>query len=71
MEDKVKKILEEMLKINIDDNFSKYSTDKWDSFFHLDLVVKLENEFGISFTPDEIGGMESLKNIVDIINGKI
>lgn len=71
MENKVKKIMMELFKVNISDDFSKTSTDKWDSFTHLDLMVKLENEFNISFTPEEIGKIESYKDIVEIINEKI
>ena len=47
MEDKIKNIMNEIFKINITDNFSKSSTDKWDSFTHLDLIVKLENPFSL------------------------
>ena len=71
MENKIKKIMEDIFKVTISDSFSKASTDKWDSFTHLDLMVKLENEFNISFTPDEIGKIESYKDIVEIINEKI
>lgn len=71
MENKIKKIMEDIFKVTISDGFSKASTDKWDSFTHLDLMVKLENEFNISFTPDEIGKIESYMDIVEIINEKI
>ena len=57
MEEKVKKIFENEFKMEIDDTFNKFSTDKWDSFTHLDLIVALEQEFNISFTPNEIGSI--------------
>ena len=63
--------MNEIFKINITDNFSKSSTDKWDSFTHLDLIVKLENEFNISFSPEEMGSIESYFDIVKIIKNKI
>ena len=71
MEDKIKNIMNEIFKMNITDDFSKSSTDKWDSFTHLDLIVKLENEFNISFSPEEMGSIESYLDIVKIIQNKI
>lgn len=70
MDKRIKTIMEEVFGLEIDDNFSKNSTDKWDSFTHLDLIVKLEQEFNISFTPDEIGSIESYQDIKRVIDGK-
>lgn len=71
MEEKIKKIMNEIFKEEITDDFSKFTTDKWDSFAHLDLIVKIEQEFNISFTPDEIGNITSYKDLVKIINEKV
>ena len=71
MKDKIINIMKEEFNEEIDENFSKFSTDEWDSFKHLSLVSRLEEEFNISFTPDEIGEMESLKDIIKIVNEKI
>lgn len=70
IEGKIKQVMNELFNEEITDDFSKFSTEKWDSFLHLDLVVKLEELFNLSFTPDEIGKMESYKEIVNIINEK-
>ena len=37
----------------------------------LDLIVRIEQEFNISFTPDEIGGISSYKDLVKVVNEKI
>lgn len=71
MEEKVKEIFEEIFDMEIDIEFNKFSTDKWDSFMHLDLLVSLEKELGVSFTPDEIGKIESFKDVVEVLNEKI
>jgi acyl carrier protein len=71
MEDKIKEVLAEIFGEEISDDFSKESTDKWDSLTHLDLIVKLEEEFGVSFTPDEIGSIESYQDIKKILNDKL
>jgi acyl carrier protein len=42
----------------------------WDSIRHLNLVVALEQEFGIQFEPDEIEQMLSVELIVDLLNEK-
>ena len=71
MEDKIKEVLAEIFGEEISDDFYKESTDKWDSLTHLDLIVKLEEEFGVSFTPDEIGSIESYQDIKKILNDKL
>ena len=70
MEEKVKQIFEKQFKIQITDDFNKFSTDKWDSFAHLDLIVALEQEFNVSFTPDEIGSINSYTDVVNILKSK-
>lgn len=70
MENRIKEIMEQTFRQSINDNFSKNDTDKWDSFTHLDLIVKLEQEFKISFSPEEIGSIESYNDIKKIIKSK-
>lgn len=70
MENRIKEIMEQTFRQSINDNFSKNNTDKWDSFTHLDLIVKLEQEFKISFSPEEIGSIESYNDIKKIIKSK-
>ncbi|MDD2435199.1 MAG: acyl carrier protein [Bacilli bacterium] len=70
VENKVKTIMINLFNETITDDFDKFSTGKWDSFMHLDLIVAIEEEFNISFTPDEIGSIGSFKDIVSILKGK-
>ena len=70
IKEKVKEIMENLLEEKIDDNFSKESTDNWDSFMQVNLVSELEKEFNISFTPLEIGEINSYKDFVDVISKK-
>ena len=51
--------------------YRKQPTDKWDSFTHLDIIVELENTFGISFTPQEMGAIKSYQDIIDIVSKKL
>lgn len=70
MEERVRKVFERTFKTDIDEDFNKFSTDKWDSFAHLDLIVSLEQEFNVSFTPNEIGSISSFLDVVNILKSK-
>lgn len=71
MQNDIKKILEQIFQEEINEEFSKNTTDKWDSFTHLDILVELEKSFNISFTPQEMGAINSYKDIVDVVSKKI
>lgn len=70
MEEKVKEIFEKQFKMEIDDGFDKNSTEKWDSFAHLDLMVALEEAFNVSFTPNEMGSISSYSDVINILKQK-
>lgn len=42
----------------------------WDSFSHINLIMHVEEEFDISFTTKEIGGLSSVKDLMDLIEAK-
>lgn len=42
----------------------------WDSLGHVRLMVAVERAFGVTFTTDEIGDVERLGDIVDLIVAK-
>ena len=44
--------------------------EAWDSLQHLNLVLALEQEFGLQFTPEEIEQMLSVELIVDLLQEK-
>lgn len=43
----------------------------WDSLQHLNLVLALEQEFGLQFTPEEIEQLASVELIVDLLEEKL
>ncbi len=69
--EQVKKILSEILGKEIADDCQQQNEDDWDSFAQLDIITKLEDEFDVSFSPDEIGSMTSLPAMIEIIETKI
>ena len=42
----------------------------WDSFNHINLVLGVEGEFGVTFTTDEIQGLKSVAQLVDLLYAK-
>lgn len=42
----------------------------WDSMTHMTFIMKLEDELGIAFSGDEIVGMQTLKQVEDMITQK-
>jgi acyl carrier protein len=47
------------------------TVETWDSLQHLNLVLALEQEFGIQFTPEEIEEMLSLELIALLIEERM
>lgn len=43
----------------------------WDSLHHLDLVLSLEHEFALQFTPEEIEQLLSIELVVDLVAEKL
>ncbi|RKL61636.1 acyl carrier protein [Thermoanaerobacteraceae bacterium SP2] len=61
--------------LNVDLNNYKYeeitpsNIDKWDSFAHLNLVIAIEEEYGVELSPDDIQEMKNGYNsIIKILN---
>ena len=55
----------------IDTTCSQKTCKAWDSMNHLNLVVELEMEFGMSLEPEEIGRMISFQDVKEIITSKL
>ena len=45
--------------------------EAWDSLKHLDLVLALEQEFGLQFSPEEIAEMTSAELVVAVTSRKL
>ena len=44
--------------------------ENWDSFNHINLIVELEEAFGVTFTTEEITGMQNVGDLVVLLNDK-
>jgi acyl carrier protein len=67
MKERIKKVVSQVLKIDVDDNTSQDTCASWDSLRHLNLIIELEMEFDVSLEPEEIAQMKSIDEIERII----
>jgi acyl carrier protein len=51
----------------IRDDSSPDTIETWDSLQHLQLVLALEEEFGLQFSVDEIAAMQTVASIAAIV----
>jgi acyl carrier protein len=74
MKDEVKLIMASVFRTdieNITDDLEQKKTTFWDSLRHLSLIVELEEKYNVSFEPEEISEMISLKKVMFYLNQKI
>ena len=72
MEEKVLEILKNVFELEtVDRGCSQETCEKWDSLGQLNLVVELEDAFGVSIEPEEIAAMQSFQDIIRILKAKL
>lgn len=72
MEERILNVLRSVFADSTVDVLCSQKTCKaWDSMNHLNLIVELEMEFGVSLEPEEIGRMVSYQDIKEIIDSKL
>ncbi len=70
LDEKVIKILSELFPESLPSSkFERKDIDSWDSLKHLDLIFAIEEEFQITVKPDDFPSLNSLKSIVNYIEG--
>ena len=65
------KILFNRPDLVLDDNFSAKNVPGWDSFNHVNLIINIEEEFGVQFTNNEVGGMQNVGSLKTLLASKI
>jgi acyl carrier protein len=74
MDDKLKKVVATVLKVDpsdIHDSTSPDSVGSWDSLKHMQLVVALEQEFKIQFDDQDMLEMHNYGLIRSIVKSKL
>ena len=70
LDEKVKAVLAEVLQVPpaiITDDLAMQDVDAWDSLKHMELIVSLENTFGLQLSFDEIVNMQSVGDIKRVL----
>lgn len=57
--------------ITVNDATTANDIEEWDSLEHINLVVAVENAFGMKFNMGEVNTMKNVGEMVDIIMGRI
>lgn len=74
MEEKLKKLLSQILRVpqnEITSNSSPDNISSWDSLQHMNIMLALEQSFGVSFTDEEIVESLSYEIILETLNEKL
>ena len=70
---KVMKLVADILKMHIEeisDDLSMKDVEVWNSLKHMELVVSIEEVFGIELTFDEIVAMLTVRGIKEVLIGR-
>ena len=73
MENRIKKVMSEILNIDvssINDNTSPENVESWDSLKQMNIIVALEEEFDIEFSDEDIIEMLSFRLICEVVGEK-
>ena len=57
--------------ITVNDETTADDIEDWDSLEHINLIVAVENAFGMKFNMGQVNGMKNVGEMVDIIQEKV
>lgn len=70
MKERVFKVISQIMNVRINtvnENSSSSTIEEWDSLKHMNLILALEEEFGVQFTDEQIVDMVSVEKILQAI----
>ena len=73
MNQKIETLMADLFDIkkeDVTDSVTMANTDGWDSLKHMELIVSIEQAFGIELSFEEIVAMQTLKDIKKILKEK-
>ena len=56
--------------IELNGEMTAEDVEEWDSLNHIRMIVAVEEEFGISFSSAEVGGLKNVSELVVLITSK-
>jgi acyl carrier protein len=57
-------------ELTISRNTSAKDIENWDSLSHVSLIVRVEKEFGVRFSSSEVAELQSVGELIDLIDKK-
>lgn len=57
--------------IQLRDDLSAADVPGWDSFNHVNLIIQIEQEFGIRFSHVEVSTLKNVGQLKQLIDGKL
>jgi acyl carrier protein len=57
----------EMPEAQVDEQLTAEQTSNWDSMRHLNLIMALEDAFGVTFASEELGELTSYRAIAEAL----
>ena len=57
--------------ISVNENTTSDDIEDWDSLEHINLIVAIEQEFGMKFNMNEVTTMKNVGEMVNIISSRI
>lgn len=74
LQQKIILILSDVLDVEkslVNSESSSDTIPAWDSVGHLNLMIALEEQFGVQFAPEEVDAMHSIEALVRIVEQRI
>ena len=65
------KVLFNRPDLELNDNLTAKDVPGWDSFNHVNLIINIDEELGVQFTNDEVGGMQNVGSLKTLLASKI
>lgn len=66
----LERVFRSVLRISAHEDMGGVSTEthgEWDSLTHLNLVLAVEQEFRVRFSPEEVGAIRSFEAMLDLL----
>jgi len=73
MKEKLEVIFRRVLEdeeLVIRDDMTASDVESWDSLAHINLILQIENEFGVKFNITEIQGLRCVGDIINLLHRK-
>jgi acyl carrier protein len=74
VQEKVIQVLINIFQVSPDKIFTETTSDNvenWDSMNHINMILALEQEFGISYDEEQAVSMLSVGEIIEVTKGKL